>query len=124
MNRNQLLFLLVCIPVRIGLVVSSYFVGNSGMMGLIYAFAFLLLFVSVGFFRSTVYGKDVGFFGGKKYWFSSLHGDLFLVASVMMFVGIPQFAFIPLAVDVSWGFLHFCWWYGVGRNNKIELQKF
>jgi hypothetical protein len=64
--------------------------------------------ISAGFARSTYLGKEKGFFGGDRFWYSSLHSLSFFVATVFVFF-LPVYAYVVLLIDVVLGTAHYAY---------------
>lgn len=105
MNKNLVLFITVCLPLRIGLCVGTYFVEQSENTPLIYTEASLLVVAAIGFFIVESSGKEVGFFGGKRYWNSILHGVLFILTAACLFSMIKT-GFLLLILDTVVGTIY------------------
>ena len=97
MSRNFLLFLLACLPARLGAAYVAYrFPAWLPWMGLLAAIvACNWLF---GSFSHT------GFFGGKVWWASMrpVHAYIYLVFAAMAFAKVPQ-AYMVLVADALVG---------------------
>ena len=97
MSRNLLVFLLACLPARLGAAYAAYqFPAWLPWMGLLAAIvAINWLF---GSFSHT------GFFGGKVWWASMrpVHACIYLVFAAMAFAKVPQ-AYLLLVLDALVG---------------------
>lgn len=104
--NNILLFLLACIPVRLGLCVLAYKLSKKNLpyLGLILAFIgiyFLYLF----FTDSRMNAPEAK---GHTWWshYRLMHGMLYLTAGIYA-LRKENIAWIPLLVDVSFGIVVF-----------------
>ena len=101
MSRNFLLFLLACLPARLGAAYGAAYVAYRfpawlpwmGLLAAIVACNWLF-----GSFSHT------GFFGGKVWWASMrpVHAYIYLVFAAMAFAKVPQ-AYMVLVVDALVG---------------------
>ena len=117
MQRNLLLFLAGCVPVRVGLIVGSYFIEQSSSDTLKYIAVVLAGLVAMGFFHADVTESERGFFGSRRYWNSAIHGILYVLYAVMLAVG-TEVGYIVLVVDLVYGigtvFSHY--WFTIELN--------
>jgi hypothetical protein len=111
-QQRIILFLSVCIPLRIGLVLLARFLPEKYMPYL----GGLLLLPAVGFTYLYFANKrlDAPEGGGKTWWASArlLHAVLFLTAAIYA-IQKKKIAWVPLAIDVVLGFSLFL-------NNKYN----
>ncbi len=106
-KKRFLLFLGLCIPIRLLLVyitknVNKYYLKIIGFLALLPAIGFLVLYFSDK--RKT--GLEV--FGGKIWWqnIRIFHGLFYLVFSILAILGIKK-AWILLFIDVLFGLTSF-----------------
>lgn len=102
MSRNFWLFLLICLPIRLTLAIGSFFLEYSDFNN--NYFIGLACVIAVGFFYSDYIKKKKGFFGGKRYWPSSIHGVTFLIYALMLAID-SNVGFIILTLDALYGTL-------------------
>ena len=106
-SKSILLFLLVCIPLRILFAISSQYVPMERLN----YFGILLLFISMSFAylfitNSRLYSPEAG---GKTWWapFRLDIGLFYFSAAVYAFMGMRHLIWIPLAIDIVFGLLIF-----------------
>jgi hypothetical protein len=77
------LFWMVCIPIRIGMVVLTFFLANDNKI----AFATVLFAVGASFIVQSARKRSKGSFGQTVWWFAFIHGLLFVTAGVLALEG-------------------------------------
>lgn len=102
MSRNFWIFLILCLPVRLSLAVGSFFLEYSDFNN--NYFIGIACVIAAGFFYSDYTKKKKGFFGGKRYWHSSIHGISFLIYALMLAID-AKVGFIILTLDALYGTL-------------------
>ena len=114
--NSILLFLLVCIPLRILIAYSSQIIPQKY---LIYFGALMFLFAT-GFFYLYFTNKrlDSPEAGGKTWWSSYrlLIGMFYLAAGIYSIQGKQNLVWIPLAMDIIFGLIIF------GLKHKAQFQ--
>ena len=96
-----LLFLLICIPLRILLI---WWASESDDDEFQYtAIGVITLMIGLGFLVQYIRNKNRGGFGEKVYWSRPLHSFLYILFSLLWFFKVP-FSYIVLIVDVVIGF--------------------
>lgn len=107
-----LLFLLVCIPVRVGLAVAAGYWAHLDREEDPNANTWRWVLTALGFaigigFLYNYFRKNhqgVGFFGGPRYWHSEIHGALYIAFAILVLLRI-RIAFVLLVIDVFIGAL-------------------
>ena len=101
MSRNLLLFLLACLPARLGAAYGAAFVAHRfpawlPWMGLLAAI------VAINWLCGSF--SDTGVFGGKVWWASMrpVHACIYLIFAAMAFAKVPQ-AYLVLVADALVG---------------------
>ena len=120
MNRRLSLFLLGCIPTRVlfayvAKTASPLLLNILGMIGLFIAIGFTIIYI--GGFRKV--GIETG---GEKIWWNNLrpiHAFFYYTFSYMVFFGNKKNAWIPLAIDVSFGLISFLTFHIKNGNIKF-----
>lgn len=100
LTKSQILFLSVCVPIRI---IFVYFAKQKKFLK---EMAILALFVSIGFACSTR-KRGIETFGEKIWWggLRPFHSLMYLSFAVSVFLSLKEIAWIPLALDVFIGVL-------------------
>ena len=108
-DKSRLLrFFLLCIPVRLAIVVAAFFLGKKKKQAwytMLVGLAVLAIGIGLCVFqylRDTGKREKVGFAGGEVYWNSYVHGSIWIVAALLIFLA-PKYAWIPLLIDVILG---------------------
>lgn len=104
MKDNRLLFLSICLPLRIGFVIASALLSNHKEFRL--TAGILAILVSLGFIRSHLANSPLGFFGNKRYWPSLLHGIIYAIFAGLILSDrsdLWEHAWIVLAIDICLG---------------------
>nr|BDC17028.1 hypothetical protein [Sicyoidochytrium minutum DNA virus] len=124
-----ILFLLVCIPVRIGLAVAAGYwayldkEGDPNANTWRWVLTALGFAIGIGFLynylRKNHHG--VGFFGGPRYWHSEIHGALYLAFAILVLLRI-RIAFVVLIIDIFIGVLSVLFHYTV-IGTKLGVNK-
>jgi hypothetical protein len=119
MKKRLVLFLAGCIPTRLVLALLSKTYYKSELINFIGIFTLL---VGLGFFTIFFLGlRKTGLeTGGSPIWWNNLrplHGTLYLMATWFIFFGKREYAWIPLAFDVSIGLFAFL----VKHVNNLHL---
>ncbi len=119
MKKNQLLFLLGCIPIRILLVIIAL---NIDKQYLPY-YGLVLLLPAIGFL-TLYFGNlrlEASEAGGKTWWSNLriIHGLLYLSASLLA-ISANSNTYIPLTIDVIFGLLVFLYNHFIKTNNNIK----
>lgn len=104
LKKTLLLFLLVCVPLRVLFVVVAKMVSIKylfylGVLGLVPAFGFLFLHFYPGY-------RPEGAFGQKKWWNRLVHGLFYLAFAVSAMMG-NRNAYLFLLIDVVYGLVGF-----------------
>jgi len=102
-----MIFIAVCLPVRIAIAAGMYFFQDYAKI--IKIIGFFLASIALSFFSKWLFSTaTLGGFGGKVYWndFRPVHGVLYGLAAYLCFFEEDK-AYIPLAVDVLIGLLVF-----------------
>lgn len=94
-------FLFYCLPARLLLVLLAYLVGNKYTQYKNVT-AILAICVALGLTYAEFYGNPVGAFGSKRYWPGFIHGALYLLFGVMLFM-CPKHAWVVLLTDIIIG---------------------
>ena len=113
-KKRWVLFLFICIPLRSFIAYYASVLSNgdqSQSEKKIYGFAILLSVMGVGMLASEVRrymtpGPHMGFGGGEVYWYSGVHGALYLISAGMLFNKMKN-AHFPLILDVVIGLVTF-----------------
>lgn len=114
-NTRILLFNLVCIPVRIGILLLVYYFPKPETIALTAS-------LSLGFLYKYFHPTTIGAFGGKVFWSRIFHFTTYLIASLLLiFEETREYAFWALAVDIIVGFLMF--WNHYGLNSGEDSLK-
>ena len=107
MTNSILLFLLVCIPLRILFTLSSQMINHEYLN----YFGLLLLLLSCSFFYlyftdSRLQSPEAG---GKTWWapLRLIIGSFYLLAAIYAFQGKQNLVWIPMAIDVIFGIIIF-----------------
>ena len=106
-KTRKLLFLFACIPIRILMVLLAKYLPKQYL----YYYGIGLLSPAAGFlylyFFNLRLNAPEG--GGKTWWapFRIFHGLLYLAAAILAIRRLSNIAWIPLAIDVTMGFLLF-----------------
>ena len=105
-TRRSLLFVFVCLPIRLLIPLGMIYVHKSYLRFI----SFILFGFSLGFMNAYMKGDKlyVGFFGGEKWWIKNdiVHAVLYLTAGVLAF-RYNKKAYIPLVLDVAFSFVTF-----------------
>ena len=108
MNKNQLLVLLGCIPLRIFIAYISTHIPQEYL----YLFGIILLLISLSFL--VLYFKQIRMNPpesgtGTAWWhdFRLIHGLLYLAAAVYAFQKKSEMVWIPLTIDIILGIIVF-----------------
>jgi len=111
---RTLLFLLLCIPIRLFLVILPKILLDTKPIYLYY-FSFVLLAISLGFLNLYFNNLRLNAFesGGMTWWseYRLVHGGLYFIAFIYAFQ-MKKITFIPLLLDVIFSILLFV-------NNRI-----
>ena len=106
-----LLFLTVCIPLRIGLIVGAYFIEQPDADVAKEPFVALIIIMSLGFLSSNINsqvlkrGSDVrGFAGSVKYWNSLAHATLFALYAFFLSHE-TKYSYVILIADLVFGLI-------------------
>ena len=119
-QKRFLLFLLLCIPLRLIFVlvtktINKKYLPYFGYIGLIISFGFAYIYI----FDKRKYGKETF---GKKIWWNSLrpiHSLLYLIFAYLA-INKKNNAYIPLFFDVIFGLISFLIYHkGVGSFSKL-----
>ena len=118
MIKPQYLFLLACIPARIGIVLLAKFIPIQylqylGYAALIPALGFLIIYA----FNLRKSGLETG---GKQIWWNDMrviHGLLYLCFALYA-IKKKNYAWIPLLIDVILGIIVYC----IHYSNKNYLS--
>ena len=112
-NSRILLFNLVCIPIRIGILLLVYFFPQPETI-------ILTSLIALGFLYKYFKPTKIGFFGGKVFWSRFFHFLTYFTTSLLLiFEETREYAFWILAFDIIVGFLMFWNHY----SNKIYKIK-
>ena len=120
LKKTLLLFVLVCVPLRILFVVVAKMVSIEhlfylGILGLVIAFGFLFLHFYTDY-------RPEGAFGQKKWWNRLVHGLFYLAFAVSAMMG-NRNAYLFLLTDVVYGVIAFVWYHFMnGDFRKIVKQ--
>jgi hypothetical protein len=109
MEKKLLLFIFVCIPIRVSFV---YFAKNASQNHLkLMGFISILSSISL-MYQFVSKSRTTGIFGTNAWWDSlrPVHSVLYLCFSIMAILSMKN-AHIPLAVDVILGFASFIYEY-------------
>lgn len=104
MQRNLLLFIFICFPVRVSLVIGSYFIENESTITRT-PFVIAAALVALGFFRAHYVDNPTGAFGGEKYWNSLAHGMLYVLYAIFLGIG-TNVAYVVLGIDIIFGIIN------------------
>ena len=93
--KRILLFYLICIPIRIGLILLLYYFPYKQL-------SILTFLISFGFLYQFLIRKSkIGFFKGKVFWPRWFHFLTYLIASILLVIpDTKNYAYIALIVDV------------------------
>lgn len=121
-----ILFLVVCIPLRVGFVVGSFFLERSSVTKI--PFVVLSFVAASGFFMSNVNSEIVkrgkvvrGFAGGVKYWNSLAHGFFYASYGTLLLLN-TEFAFVVLGADFLFGLVTVLEHYLTGDMERNTLE--
>lgn len=100
-TRRRIVFLLVCIPVRITLTTLTYWICVAPSWAR-HTLAGFFAYVSIGFVGQIYRNAQIGGFGGQVWWRWNryLHAPLYALAIVLLYTRCA-FAWIPLLIDVT-----------------------
>ena len=116
LKQKILLFNLVCIPVRIGILLLVYFFPER-------LTSILTFIISFGFFYRYFSPTEKGIFETKVYWSRLFHSITYLATSVLLLLEqSKEYAFWILVFDVSVGFLTF-WNHYIPEITKNKKKK-
>lgn len=89
----------LCLSVRLSLAVFIWF-QNSGRLRII--MSVLLLLIGLGFFRKYVTGSNNEVQISKVFWHETriVHGFLYTLSSVLLFIRYPKLASIAILIDI------------------------
>jgi len=114
-NTRILLFNLVCIPVRIGILLLVYFFPRLETI-------ILTGLIALGFLYKYFKPTKIGMFGGKVFWSRLFHFFTYFITSLLLiFEETREYAFWVLAVDVIVGFLMFWNHYKIENLKKTKI---
>jgi hypothetical protein len=104
--NNLLLFLFVCVPVRLSLVIGSYYLENENHDDTVSKTPFVVIasFISAGFFRAHYFGSQIGAFGGERYWDRLAHSVFYALYALSLGLS-TDYAYLVLASDLVYGIL-------------------
>ena len=124
LRKRFALFLLLCLTIRTGFVFLAYYLPPSTVQ--YFAIPALLLAASwmyIMFIRARDTGVEVN---GERIWWQSLrplHVAYYAVFSALALLK-SEYAWVPLAFDVSLGFSAFLWHHGqAGSFSKLSSGK-
>ena len=105
-RSRTILFLCLCIPVRVFLVYLTKAVATTHWIAVIGGCAAL---ISLGLMYQYIFNPHKpGAFGGDSWWngFRPVHSALYMAVAVLA-LSSPMYAYIPLAIDILFGFAVF-----------------
>lgn len=105
MPLNFWIFLLFCFPIRVFLILGVYFIIENQILNKDY-FVVAAALVSFGFFFAEFRGNEKGFFGGKRYWPSAIHGFFYAILAVFLELN-SDASYVILIIDLVYGTLIF-----------------
>lgn len=103
-----LLFIFVCLVVRLLFVYGSYKVLQQDNKTLRYIISFISLLIGISFINQYNRNKTIGGFGGKAYWhpFRIVHGFNYMLFALLFALNYKK-SYLVLLFDVSIGLLVF-----------------
>lgn len=125
-RARTILFLTVCIPVRILIAVFTHTLLPKLVAEVSYTpwvtrliFAVPYIAIGLGFVRTTIRNNQVGFFGGNAWWASNrpFHAFLWCMASVFIVWGEYIAAAVVLYCDILIGLI--TRWFAVLLDNRF-----
>lgn len=112
-NNRILLFLILCIPIRLLLSYFAYYLQNKNINNLykkilINLFSIISFLIGISFLYQYYLNRKIGFFGGEIYWsnFRLLHSFNYILFSILFLLNYKN-SYLILLFDVILGLLLF-----------------
>jgi hypothetical protein len=104
--NNLKLFVFVCVPTRIALVVGAYYLEQPKSNVPLEPFIALAILLALGFFASDMNGKffpdTKGAFGNLRYWDNLAHAGFISLFAALLYLD-TGYAYTALIVDMTFG---------------------